>query len=269
MRMARCTLDNITYNATDFSQTADMIIKRSALTCIECGVQAFFRRQGRDGREACFFATHAEDCRQATLLHTINTNAEGNGDDGVFTTGQRIIVNFNVGTTGTNTETQPIAGSADHGGHIGQQGGGTAPRDYTYRGLRSLLLALIDVDDFRRSTQMIEIENQGDYAVSELFINFTEATADYVDSYHGFWGELVDAERHGNALYFNSGGRNDISALLDVHFIEEFYRRYNITSPREIAGAHILVFGQLTVSSRGKKLVVIEDPSLFTLRLAR
>ncbi|EGG38091.1 hypothetical protein [Paenibacillus sp. HGF5] len=34
------------------------------LKCVECGVQAFYRRKTRDGKQACFFARHIGGCGQ-------------------------------------------------------------------------------------------------------------------------------------------------------------------------------------------------------------
>ncbi|MDY8047096.1 hypothetical protein UY416_12440 [Paenibacillus polymyxa] len=45
------------------STTEKEIVKRN-LVCLECRVQAFYRRKTKDGKQACFFAKHVSGCKQ-------------------------------------------------------------------------------------------------------------------------------------------------------------------------------------------------------------
>jgi hypothetical protein len=269
MRIARCILDGVTYNSSDFRHTASFTISKRSLVCTECGVSAFFRNQGRDGREACFFAKHTEDCNLSTLVHAITSTGGSNGESDAFTTGERIIVNFNVGATEIDPETRPNAGAADQGEHIVQQGGGTAPRNFMHRGLRSLLRSLTGSDDFRSSTQSIEVDGQGKFDVADFFMDFASVSDELVGSYHGFWGLITDTQIRRDSLWLNTGGPGTMSVLLPENIIDETVLRFGVESPNDLAGAHILVFGELKMARNGKLFVQIEDPSRFTLRLAR
>lgn len=53
------------------------IAKRN-LICVECGVQAFYRRKTRDGKQACFFARHIGGCGQgmSNISYTDNSTKE-------------------------------------------------------------------------------------------------------------------------------------------------------------------------------------------------
>ena len=53
--------------------------------------------------------------------------------------------------------------------------------------------------------------------------------------------------------------------LLDQGFIEEIYRRFHIEDEEDIAGAYILLLGELRVGPSGKKYVQIGESSTFTL----
>lgn len=270
MRIAFCTQDGVTYEAADFSQTEDFTTKRNYLVCPRCNGPAFYRRPTRNGREACFGARpHAEGCDLAAVEHDGTPIGQGEEEDEVFTTGQRIVLDFNFGAAVTDLETRPVELPADTdnvGAHNGQ---GLTAREIMYRRMSSLLRTLIDLEEFRRSTQIIEIAEQGEFTVTEFFVNFAEVTEEHTGSYHGYWGMVSYARRDANGtLWFNSGGEEDPSVLMDQAFIQEAFLRFNIENEANIAGAYLLVVGELRVGPSGKRYVQITDPSRFTLRLA-
>lgn len=273
MNTARCTLNGQVYNAVDFNQGEDFHTHRHHLVCTACGFPAHYRRQGRDGRDACFVARpHADGCRLATPEYEGAQAVAGNVEDEIFTTGQRIIVNFNIGTTTVTTAAPPTGGAADRGGQRGRNNGGTTPRDVTSRKMSKLLRTLIDSEEFRRSPQIIEIPGQGNYVAADLFVNFSDVTDEHLETYHGYWGQITDAKvgYYSRTLWFNPGGEDDMSVLLDERYIGEVFQLFNIVAPSQIAGAHLLVFGKLKRAQiNGKRFVQITDPRLFTLRLPR
>lgn len=268
MRTALCTLDNMIYNAADFRQTANYSINRSSLVCTDCGVTAHHRRQGRDGREACFFAEHAEGCNLATMIHA---SSQADNDQDIFTTGQTIIVDFNFGTPEALAGAQPTAGGAAINGQ-GVQDGDNGPdsRDIIHRRLSSLLRGLIASDGYRTSTQTINVVGQGEYPISDFFINFPDATADIIGSYHGFWGEIPHTNVRRDSVWLNTGEPGaTMSVLIPERFMEAIFQRYGIQSHREIIGSHMLVFGELKAARNGKLFIEVGDISQFALRLAR
>ncbi|GFE56814.1 hypothetical protein [Geobacter sp. AOG1] len=270
MESALCTLDNITYTATNFNQVDGFEDKRKNLVCTECNGPAFFRGPTRNGREACFGARpHAEGCALATLEHDGPPAGHGDEGDEIFTTGQRIVVDFNYGALETVEATQPVGGQANACNIGVGYGQAVAIRQNMTRRMSSLLRSLIETAEFRRSTQIIEIAGEGEFTVGDFFVNFSEVTGNHINCFRGYWGMIPDTQLdHNGTLWFNSGGREDISVLLDRNHIGAVYRRFHIDHEEEIAGAYLLVMGVLKLSASGKKYVEIVDPAHFTLRLA-
>lgn len=264
MRYALCTLDNATYDALHFEQTVDFITNRNYLLCPECRVRATYRRQGRDDRSPCFRAVHADGCTQErihanTAADTPVTAPLAEIIEAPEPIPDCIVVDFRLDLRTDMPEALTAA----------RQRADATYRRTTVLPLRTLHGDLIVNDDLLRSQKVIVVPDKGDFPAAELFVNFTDVTDAHVGSYHGYWGVLSNASSHGNALYFNSGRRNDMSAQLDVQFIQDFYDRYNITSPVELAGAEMLVFGELSLSRRNKKLVLVTDISHCALRISR
>lgn len=272
MNIALCTLDNTTYTAVDFNQTENFIAKRRSLVCTQCNSAAFYRGPTRNGREACFGASHAEGCTLAALEYVGTPPGQGDVEDEVFTAGQRIVVDFNQGTPATDTEAQPVGRPTEADNGRVYNGEGTTVRETMSRRMSSLLRNLIVNEEFRRSTQIMEIVGLGEYPVADFFVNFGDISEGHIDCYHGYWGMVTDARIVDNGtLWFNSGGREDLSVLLDQRYIEGTFQRFRIEDEEDIAGAYILVFGEFKRAAGGnrKKFVHITDPFRFTLRLAR
>lgn len=262
MNTALCTLDNVVYDATDFMLTVNFANNRRHLVCTVCGTRAFFRRQGRNDREACFYSKHAAGCNRATLTHP-TTHAPENAVER-----RRIVVNFNYGPQTTTVDRQPTGGVAADAIHENQNNGNVR-RNHSTRNMRSLLSELIGNDGFTSSEIMIEIPGRGEYAIADLFVNFASVTADHIGRYCGFWGRIVnaDTDTRGSSLYFNSGNMEAVSVVLDEQFHVETANRYGTDNLNDFRGAYMLVFGELSVSRRGKKYIQITDQNSFTLRL--
>lgn len=264
MIRALCTLDSVTYNAVDFNQTANFNTIRRHLVCTECGGPAYYRSQGSDDRAACFVGNpHADGCSRATVVYASSPAEQAAVEN------RRIVVNFDFGGQHTGTLIRPTGGVAANGMQENQQTSGARPRNTVSRSLRSLLSDLIGYHDFTSSVVTIEVPGWGDYAVADLFVNFDDITDCHIGRYHGFWGVIVNANPHGTALYFNSGDQNAVSVQLDQHFFNDTASRYGTINLTDFEGAYMLVFGQLSVSNSGKRLVKIADLNNFTLRQVR
>jgi hypothetical protein len=271
VRIALCTQDGVTYQADNFNQTEHFETKKRFIVCPQCNGQAFYRGPTRNGRDACFGARpHTDECTLRATEHECAANCQVGPEEEVFTTGQRIMLDFNFGTQDVALDGQQ-AGVMAANGNAGTPGGtGAGVRETMTRRMSSLLRALIETEEFRRSTQIIEVTRQGEFTVANFFVNFAEVTDAHNDGYHGFWGMVADAEiDRSGTLWFNSGGREDLSVRLDHRYIKEAYHRFHIGDEEDIAGAYILALGMLKkAQGRGKRHVGIAAPGCFTLRLA-
>lgn len=273
MRTALCTQDGVTYQAVDFNQTEDFLAKKRFLVCPHCQGPAFYRGSTRNGREACFGARpHAEGCILAAPEHDGTITGQGTGEDEIFTTGQRIVLDFNFGAPIAEEGGQQV-GATIATVDVGVPGGaGDTVREIMTRRMSSLLRSLMESEEFRGSTQIIEVAGKGEFTVADFFVNFADVTDDKIGRFHGFWGMVPDAgiAPSNGSLWFNSGGRENLSVYLDHGDIAATYQRFNIQEEGDIAGAYILVLGRLRrAQGNGKKYVGISDPECFTLRIAR
>lgn len=228
MRTAICTINDREYEAAVFEQDIHFENIKTTMVCPECHAPAFYRGVTHNGREACFGARHADGCTLAT-----GDCDEAQENNEMET--QRIVVDFNPVSTATGS-------------------------------LSSLLRRLMDSDEFKNSTDIIEIPGHGEFVISDFFVNFRDVTDEHIGTYRGYWGLVPDARVSGNTMWLNTGGLNAPCANLDAEYFQTIYQRFQIQTAAEMSGSHILVVGDLKASkASNKKFVLITDPDNFTM----
>ncbi|WP_141715362.1 hypothetical protein [Burkholderia ubonensis] len=265
MDIARCLEDNRTYNAFEFSALppAELGRKRRMLICDECEGPGFFRKASRSGQAACFGARpHAPNCGAAAAeAREVVTRQED--DEPRLNPGAHIVVDLHYGGAPVNGVQGVDADNANGSGGSRYVGAGGGRAAVSHRRPSGLLRMLVESDAFRSSEQTIEIPGHIQGIVREIFVPFEEAAADeLVGQYRGYWGYITDGARGGearDALWLNSGGRQDVSVLVQAEFVDELYERFNLEDVEDFAGVYFLVFGYLKKSAREKYYVVVEN----------
>ncbi|MBR8043451.1 hypothetical protein KDW40_26155 [Burkholderia cenocepacia] len=262
MDIARCIEDNRTYNAFEFSalSPAELGRKRRMLICDECEGPGFFRKASRSGQAACFGARpHAPDCSAAAAEgREVVTQQED--DEPRLNPGAHIVVDLHYGGTPVNGIQGDDADNSKGAGGSRYVGGGGKRAAVSHRRPSGLLRMLVESEGFRSSEQTIEIPGHIQGIVREIFIPLGAAAVDeLIGQYRGYWGYIADGARGGEALWLNSGGRQDVSILVHAEKIDELYKRFNIEDVEDFAGVYFLVFGHLRKSARNKYYIGIDD----------
>ena len=270
MDLATCTEDGHTYIAVEFSrlEPGQLERKRRMLVCVECQQPAFFRKESRSGRGACFGARpHAEGCNLAAADNDIRLPGNGDDQDELINPGDRIVVELAYGghDEQVHLEPNPRAPHRPRGGHHVGEGGPRAAE--MHRRLSTLLRMLVTAPNFRYSDQTIAVANQPELLARDFFVELGNVTPQYVGQFRGFWGQLTDARPGSDgSLWLNSGGRTDISFCLPAEHIPAVMQRHRLDEEEDFSGSYILVLGTLQISRYNKMFCVIEDPAMISLR---
>ena len=266
---ATCNEDGHNYNAIEFSRFPPLELerKRRQLICTECRNPAFFRKESRDGRGACFGARpHGEGCSRAVEDRDIRLPGVGDGQEELINLNNRIVVDLDFGAAEPPVHFEPVTGAPRRpraGAHFGGDGQGAANM---HRRLRPLLRLLVDTPNFRYADAVIALENQPEMPARDFFVHFGDVDARYNGMFRGFWGQLTDAGVGVNGgLWLNSGGRGDISIGLPADFQDDVLNRFNIGDKEELAGSYILVLGTMGISQWGKKFCMIDNPAMVAI----
>ena len=268
MDIAICTEDSLTYNAFNFSllDSDSLELKRRFLQCPACGGPAFFRKASFNGsRTFCFGARpHAAGCVLAAFDY--ERPEYGTADhDALNLPGSKIIVDFGYGSPNhfDDMGCTPRLGRDDRNLTDDYR-----PEVFTSRRPRSLLRMLIESPEFRNSELPIEVHDNCDFTVRELFVPLLDVTPQYLGQFRGFWGLLSDVRLSDDkkSVWFNSGGKDTISFRLDSRLLDDFNQRYRFNDDEDLAGAYILVFGPLNRAPRKILYCEIEDLNFMSLK---
>lgn len=271
MDAARCTLDDVVYQAVRFAtlSPADLSRKRRFLVCPECRGPAYFKKASRSGQAACFGARpHEDGCTLAAVEYEQNDIGPGDDQDILQNPGQRIVLDFNFGAQPNDRHNDP-----DEPHNVGGRGGrfvgnGARPDAVMHRRLSTILRNLMISDQFRTSRQTIEVTGIGEFTVADFFVRFDSVAPIHDNQYRGYWGMVASAGfgKEG-ALWLNSGGCDDMSICVPQQLVSALHERFRTTDGEEsLAGVYALVLGSLRTSKNMKKFVPVEDLGFITLR---
>lgn len=136
-----------------------------------------------------------------------------------------------------------------------------------HRRLSTLLRTLIESPAFRNSHQVLEILG-GEIQVRDFFVSLLEIQQRHLNTTRGFWGMLSDCGvDQGGTVWLNSGGRGNISFVVDDDAFNQVCERFGIEEKEDFSGAYILVIGEAKLSRSGKIYLSIQDPNMVCIRL--
>ncbi|EIC13177.1 hypothetical protein QG083_06685 [Kingella kingae] len=268
MDNAFCTLNNQTYTAYTFSQLSPTVISqfRRFLQCPSCQAPAFFRKAARNGQAACFGARpHNAGCTENAPLTRL-IHGENDDEDVLRNDGQRIVLDLNYGAA------EPVnhidENVIDNGGARGARfiGNGNRPNAVAHRRLRTLLRSLVCNPDFKNSTQILEINGQ-ERLINEFFVQFNQITANYINQFHGYWGQITDIgiSPNNGTIWLNSGGHDDVSLCLPPEIQAAFLDRFRRNDAEDLVSDYILYLGSLQRSQNNKYYILINDIAFVSL----
>jgi hypothetical protein len=262
MDIAKCVLDNQTYTSLEFSRLppSELSTKRKQLVCLECQAAVFFRKASRNGQAACFGAfQHFQGCSlslsEAQSLRSENPNKDVAHHSNEFV--ELDLTNTLQSDDGVVLAVDKQAGNARD---IIYSIDDLKPGPRIRRQLSATLKDLIFSEKFRAPSQEIESEGEASSAASQFFVNFKKIKVDRGEDLHGYFGMLTDARLSSEgALWLNSGGIGDVSCVIQAEMVDKFFQRYNLEDEEDLAGAYVIIIGELKVSQNGKKYISLTD----------
>ncbi|WP_281183959.1 hypothetical protein [Trichlorobacter lovleyi] len=181
-------------------------------------------------------------------------SADANGEY-IAANGGRMIVDFSHTTRATENIGQSTSADSNN-------------RPQNTRRLPFFLSQLIGNPDFLLGPITVTVPGHGEFPVAELFVNFADVTPEHVGHFCGYWGRITHTGvDDGNCLYYNSGDNDAVSVLLDKKYFDETKKRVGTLTLNGAVETYMLVFGTLSVSERGKKIIKITDQNYFHLRV--
>jgi len=220
MQYAQCTVDNKIWEASEFAKLSDLKDKRDKLICIECHQDAWFRKEGIDGRSAHFSAHHIDDCKFRVEYIVVN---DQKSDAALLTgNGDTIIVQLDQEQGGAidvpNIQVLPDYHSFNGSRKIIIDG---SQRESTQQArLRKILYRLVKSPNFRNSNQnIIFYKNETDILIDgqvrDVIVSFADIRPEiHNNSLRLYWGMIASAGQSTNGtIWLNSSSYQSTSII--------------------------------------------------------
>lgn len=263
------------FNAQQFSGLPPngLWAMRNHLLCPECGGPAFFRKETRNDREACFGARpHADWCGLKAAQSPTNSQ-ERSSFRASHQPAQRIVVDFGYGAHQQNHHqpSQQAGDQRDGTPEAPAAASGFSTHATKHMRLVPLLRMLTSVPDLRSLPETVEIAGLGAFNTSTFFVPFDSIMPGHQNMTLGFFGKITFAKIDPNesALWLNFSGQAIPSICVPWQLIPVFFDRFKINDLTDLAGSNALVVGELEVSQQGKWYVVLRDIHYVAVDLGR
>ena len=276
MDIALCLSDGQSYDIASFSKLATVSLDklRRTLICKECKGKGYYRKKSRDGKPACFGAYHEDSCEYKQKNSSPKLDPETIEEvDGIITNSETIDVKFEPYTAQQledNKTPTPSNGRAAPSTHSQQHTKQPQRFRNVTKGLRTLLRMLMHTHSFATSDIAINTGAQHPYKAKNLFVNFDDINETHVGKWRGFWGVISHVDPDIN--WINTANEHDVSIPI-TELKQYILDVFNITSPEDLTGAAILVFGKLSVSSSEAKKwyikIIHNNPAHIFIRIKK
>ena len=269
MDKAQCTLNQKSYNAVEFSKLPlkELSQKRNFLICDECKKPAFFRKAATSGQAACFGARpHASSCSNVSQ-DTLKISSLGSDEEDIIhNPGQIIEIDIIYGQTEVKPDPSVSNDPTASGRARKYTGNGARPNANMHRRLSTLLKNLVNIEEFKNSTQELIIEGRAPISVASFFVEFKDINDSHEEKFLGYWGLLTDAKINNNTLWLNSGGFNSVSFPVSANEIKKFEGRHKIQNLEDYVGKYALIIGTKATSGKGKEYIKASNIDYITMR---
>jgi len=257
MDKAYSQLDRKLYNIHKFSRLDNSMLEnlRRSLICPSCDGKAWYRKESRDGKAACFNAYHNDKCRHESVGTKIGrANNRVVREVRMLRTSNAVI---NVRFASDHRESQAVSNFSTNNqsgqlSEIRKRHTGSPPDDRNQtRTWSNILELLIGSDEFADADNIMINTGKALISAEEFFVKFHEISPNHKTKYpHGYWGVIASVDDHIHWL----NTHNELNVSIPVDSISsELIKKHKIDDPEDLAGAHCLVFGWLNLKETSTK----------------
>jgi len=242
-----------------------------SLLCPGCDQPAYFIREARNGRAACFGARpHVEGCEMASTI------TDDGGTAALPTEEPRVAA-------GDEFVLRPVEAAGAAVRHVRHDpeapGGDGRARRYTARGaggtstpsmgLGVLLRRLVREPSFRESRAMLVLPDNTRGSIRDSCVEAVDADLGMRNERRLYWGTIrYPNEGDDGGAWLSLGRRGSAVLRLDPSTVEELLDRHGIDDLEDLQGASFVAYVPLRLAVKTGRLVLfVQDLDWFALRL--
>lgn len=248
--------------------TAERDSLRDELVCSSCGADAYFIREARNGRRACFGSRpHGEDCELASL------GAIDDGSAALDETDQRV----NAGDVFRIDPNRPRRiKHVRHDPDAPPHGSGTAAR-YTRRGGRQvrqsgmsldrLLRQLVQRPKFRQSDTLLVMNDDSRQTVRSGCVHMKQIQDKHFNRLRVYWGVIrFPRPREDGGAWLNTGRFGAPTVAVGPEILAALLEKLRMEELEDLSGSSLAIMGKLRRTKSGGRLLFADDVEWLAIR---
>lgn len=257
-------------NADDFSllSYAERTALRGDLACPSCRADAYFIREARNGRRACFGARpHDEDCELASLATEDGGSAALDETDERINAGDVFRLEPNRARAIRHVEHDPTRPPGS-GNAVRYTRTGSGYRRVSSLSMDRLLRQLALRPAFRTSRTMLELPDGSRGTVRTVCKHANDVTErDLGKRNRIYWGTILfPAMRDDGGAWLNTGSRRTLTVTIGSENLELLAEAKDLEYIDDLSGSFFAYAGPLRRGPSGKFLVFADDLEWLAVR---
>lgn len=250
------------YDAEDFAvlPSSERDALRDSLICTGCGADAYFIRQARNGRRACFGARpHHDDCELASFVTVDGGGASLDEVDQQINAGDVFRIDPNRERTIRHVEHDPTAPPAIGGAAVRYTRRGNGMVRQSSMTLPRLLRQLVLRDAFRRSNTLLILSDDTRQTVRSGCVHLGDVEDKHRNRLRIYWGTIrFPRVKEGGGAWLNTG-RGSPTIVIEEDQLQSLLVRDGLTELEDLAGSYFAFIGRLRHNAAGQEFLFIND----------
>ncbi|OAX50261.1 hypothetical protein [Paenibacillus sp. AD87] len=226
---------------------------KGKISCEKCGANARYRKEGSDGRIACFYAIHIGKCdnRVSKKSESEEADVETNKIE-LDTSVYKVKWNYKISKVKGDEE---IEESEESEVLKNKKKYTKNPAKFRQASISlSQILKFAEANIIEEQEILINL-NKEEGELSKLVFEFNKIDNSHIDQKkHFYWGSM----KYINGNYINIKNCNKVSILIDHTILNQFDERHKKKLFDVIKNNSVIVFGKVIKTSKGNFLVKLD-----------
>lgn len=262
MEEAQSLTTGLVYWADDFAAlpVSRREALRDSLVCTGCGADAYFVREARNGRRACFGARpHNEDCELASLTTDGGGTAALDEVDEWINAGDIFRIDPDRARAIRHIDDDPNSANRHQGTAARHTGRGPGGRRTSAIGLARLLRQLVLRENFRRSRTLLIMSDDTRQSVSSGCVHLSEIEEKHKNRLRVYWGTIRFPHVKDDGGAWLNTGRFTPTVVVEEEGLQTLLARAGLERLEDLEGSYFAFMGRLRRNPAGREFLFIND----------
>lgn len=262
MEEAKSRTNGAVWDAEEFAalSSGERNALRETLICTGCGADAYFIREARNGRRACFGARpHREVCELASFVTDDGGGAPLDEVDELINAGDIFRIDPNRGRAIRHVRHDPTAPTSPGGSAVRYTRRGQGIVRQSSMGLGRLLRQLVMREPFRRSQTLLIMSDDTRQTVKSGCVHISEIEDKHRNRLRVYWGTIrFPRPKEDGGAWLNTGIGSP-SIVIEEDELATLLERSGIKELEDLSGSFFAIMGKLRRGQGGRQYFFVND----------